>query len=422
MLGRNPFYSKQKLGDDMFKKYYHHDYDIKRKATSEELSGQGLLSKILGKKDYIKMGFDIASGLVNKFPGEKHMPLYVRKDKKIKLANFAGPGTKVLQRIKGGPPLSVPITKVDEIAKAHDLRMMTAKSYEDVLKAHNTMLRALENAEKNKTDSLINIKVAKAGIKIAKFGEKTGLIKKDKWSNLKGVTQYDESDQKLILAELEKLQLKGLGIKDILKVLGRNKTILYIKNKIVPSIFSTLGIRNIHPDLIHQITHFVYKLSKKKNRISIPALAQKLAKTFLPLMIYSSHITHRAQLEGSGHTVDLSRYGHILFNPYREMSPQGVMYLQDSLSKGIKVLLNNLKKMKGGYNPGVDLFANVGYKGITGSGFWSSFKKSFYKFVHSKPVKVLSTIAVLASPILAPEIAIPAGLIKYLGEHMKRPK
>ena len=137
-------------------------------------------------------------------------------------------------------------------------------------------------------------------------------------------------------------------------------------------------------------------------------------------MIYSSHITHKDQLEGSGIIKDLSKYGHILFSPYQGMSAQGIRHLKDSLSKGIKVLLNQFKKLKGGR--GVDLHAEIGYKGISGSGFWSSFKKSFYKFVHSKPVKVLSTIAVLASPILAPEIAIPAGLIKYLGEHMQKPK
>ncbi len=422
MLGRYPMQSrKQKHGQSLFNLYQDYDYKhgILRQATSEELKGKGLLSEILKKKDFIRTGFNVIADITNRYPGERHLPLYIKDKKKIELANFAGPGTHVLERLHKGPPESVPKSKVDEISKAHDLRMMTAKNYADVLKAHNIMLRELDNASKTKSDSFVNIKVAKVGIKAAKLGEKLGLVAKDQWSNLEGIDQFNESDQRLILTELEKLQMKGLGLKDILKVLGKNKTVLYIKNHIIPSLFNALGLRHIHPDLIHQITHFVYKLSKTGTRLSIPTLAQKLSNTILPLMIYSSHITHKDQLEGSGIIEDLSKYGHILFNPYRGMAAESIEFLKTSMFGGIRALLNQFKKLRGGAGHGIDLHSEVGYKGITGSGFWDSLKKAFYKIVHSKVVKVASTVVALASPILAPEIAIPAGIIKYLGEHWK---
>ena len=413
-------YRKQKLGEDIFNKqykYYQHYQNyptVSRKVPKKELSGGGLLEQVLGKKgEMIFRGFNLVADMANKFKGERHMPLWKRDDKRFKMANWAGPNTHVLTRLKGGPDINLPITKVDEIAKAHDLRMMTAEDYDDVIRAHDKMINALSNAEANNEDSKLNIKPAKIAIKLLKKGQQMGLVAADKHSNLKGIDQFSEDDQRLILKELEKLQLKGLGDRDIMKVIPKNKTVLYIKEHIIPSIFNTLGLRNIHPNLMHPLVHFIYKLSKKGTRLSIPTLAAKLSNYLLPLMIYSSHITHKDQLEGKGVGEDLSKYAKLLFHPYEGLAVDGVKHLLGTISSGI---LSLLKKLRG---RGVTTYTS---KNLKGYGFWDSLKKAFYKVVHSKPVKIISTVVGIAGSIVAPEIAIPAAMIRFLGSHWHNKK
>ena len=65
------------------------------------------------------------------FAGEMHVPLKLPNGK-TGVANFAGPGTRVSERIARGDP---PRTEVDKIAMKHDLDYTLAESVQDIKNA-----------------------------------------------------------------------------------------------------------------------------------------------------------------------------------------------------------------------------------------------------------------------------------------------
>lgn len=118
-----------------------------------------------GILDYARRAVGALKG-VQKYPGERHVPL-ILPGGKVAIANYAGPGTHLLERIKAGDP---PLTEVDRISQAHDIRYSLARSAADVRAADLKMLDELSRARDNK----LNIAAARTGIaakvRLEKFG------------------------------------------------------------------------------------------------------------------------------------------------------------------------------------------------------------------------------------------------------------
>lgn len=136
--------------------------------------------------------------------GEIHAPLYTKDG--WKFGSYIGPGTSVYDNILKG---KAPVSDVDRVAQAHDIRYSNARSPEDVRKADLKMVGKLNDIQKNKSDSKFNIYMGKIPIKAKMFLEDMGLMKKGSFSSQKGISDKDEA--KVLGNKLKELEALGYG-------------------------------------------------------------------------------------------------------------------------------------------------------------------------------------------------------------------
>ena len=135
------------------------------------------------------------------FPGEKHV--YMKTDAGIVRANFAGPGTKLKERLARGDK---PINEVDRISKAHDLRYGLAKNYDDVRKADEIMLGALGRMKGDPLSRTAAQAVMKGKLLLEDVGVKRGTFAQHG-------TDHSPETTALFEKELAPLAQQGLGRK-----------------------------------------------------------------------------------------------------------------------------------------------------------------------------------------------------------------
>ena len=139
------------------------------------------------------------------YEGEKHIPLYT--DKGFKVAQFTGPQTQVIKRLKRG---NKGITDVDRTSKVHDVMFSLSETPDDVRKADLRMLKNLEKIEKNKSDYWVNIQAAKRGIQAKLKGEQLGFLQEGSFSSMKGKELSDE-DRAILVSNLNYMTQLGYG-------------------------------------------------------------------------------------------------------------------------------------------------------------------------------------------------------------------
>lgn len=173
---------------------------------AKELTGAGLRTRLSQALAYVSNKFpdsDINARPVD--PGEHHQILKL-KSGKYGRANYSGPGTNIIKRTKRNDP---PRTPVDEVAQAHDLRYSLSTNTDDVRVADRKMLSSLDRLQNTRGDSKINIYPAKAGIRTKVLAEDFNLLSKSKFIDPE---RPSLSDQKILQAKLDQLEMKGLGI------------------------------------------------------------------------------------------------------------------------------------------------------------------------------------------------------------------
>lgn len=139
------------------------------------------------------------------FAGEAHAILKLPNGKNG-VANYMGPNTNIIERIKRGDPGR---TEVDKVSKAHDIRYAKAKNFDDIRNADNIMIREVNQIAQNKSDNPRNIFVARAIAGKVKL-EDMGLLKKDAFSgDLSKKKLSPENDALLTTA----LNQQGYGLK-----------------------------------------------------------------------------------------------------------------------------------------------------------------------------------------------------------------
>ena len=139
------------------------------------------------------------------FAGEAHAILKLPNGKNG-VANYMGPNTNIIERIKRGDPGR---TEVDKVSKAHDIRYAKAKNFDDIRNADNIMIREVNQIAQNKSDNPRNIFVARAIAGKVKL-EDMGLLKKDAFSgDLSKKNLTPENDALLTTA----LNQQGYGLK-----------------------------------------------------------------------------------------------------------------------------------------------------------------------------------------------------------------
>ena len=152
--------------------------------------------------------------------GEKHAIIYDPIKKKYRAANYIGPSTDLLTRLKSkNKDESEPIVKADKVAQAHDIRYTLSKDIKGIKDADNKMVNKLKSLRKNKEDIAFNTIPAQLGIQANQLLSK---ILPDKYFDkfINYMTDYKKSnneltnDDKILLDEkLKELESEGYGFK-----------------------------------------------------------------------------------------------------------------------------------------------------------------------------------------------------------------
>jgi hypothetical protein len=163
------------------------------------------------------------------FAGEKHVVLKLPNGK-IGFANWAGPGTRVLARVKRGDP---PRTYVDKIAKTHDIDYsLSGGDPKKVREADDRMLKSLEIAKKDKKDSDFNINGGLMLMKAKTMAEDLNLLKKGSFASNQPLTN---EDKEVLEKEAMKLKQEGFGKakKELLKHVSTGKGVVRSGDRMV---------------------------------------------------------------------------------------------------------------------------------------------------------------------------------------------
>ena len=149
------------------------------------------------------------------FAGEKHMLLKLRNGK-TGVANYMGPGTEVIKRIRRGDPGRTP---ADTVAKRHDLDYVLAAGQPTKAKqlaatrdADNRMIRTLKSIASGKHggDAERNIQAGMRLIQAKTIGEDLGLLDKSKFAG--ELTNVSDADKILLMSNRAKLTQEGYGM------------------------------------------------------------------------------------------------------------------------------------------------------------------------------------------------------------------
>ena len=318
------------------------------------------------------------------FVGERHQILF--KDGKLTqpmIANYSGPFTKTMKRLKRGDKGR---TGVDKAAKRHDIDYLLAKNAQNITSADMRFLKKLDSLEKSGGDSKLNIIPARAGIKTKQWLENKRLLSRDKFGKLTGIT--DEEDLKFVQKQLEDLQLQGFGLpgarlKIKSKLKGSGAISNFIINSVYPKILAQIGLPSdiIKKGVVKQVVDLVIVNAKKGlKKLSVPKLSKDLALVLTPLLIHA----HQIGLSGSG-------TGSTNVKQIEKENKK----LVKEMAKGIKVSLMSFGKK--------DV--------LLGSGIFGSIGKLFKKVVNSDATAVAVAVG---SAVLGPEIGVGGAVAKFV--------
>lgn len=149
------------------------------------------------------------------YPGEIRMPMkgdYAPEPFKGKrmLANFAGPGTHFLKRVKLGHQ---PVSLLDRISQAHDARYSLATTAEDVRKADLIFMQRIEKEKNNLHPD--EYRIVKHAFEAKMAAEDHKLARTQEAVLTQNVEDgYSNEDRKLMEGVLGTLIQKGEGKKD----------------------------------------------------------------------------------------------------------------------------------------------------------------------------------------------------------------
>lgn len=138
------------------------------------------------------------------YEGEKHA-LLILKNNKPGFANYLGPGTHIIQRLKDNDPPRGNLYS-DRVAKLHDINYALstyepskAKQLKDIRDADSLMINQLQDARKKGLDNRVNIAIGEKLIQAKVSLEDVGMLDKDKFVGK--LKMYPEKDKKLLEEE-----------------------------------------------------------------------------------------------------------------------------------------------------------------------------------------------------------------------------
>lgn len=361
------------------------------------------------------------------FPGEQHAILQLPNGK-TGVANYMGPGTNLIERLKRGDP---PRTEVDKVCMAHDIRYSLAKNQSDIRNADNIMINKIDEISRNRLDSSQNIAQARL-MKAKVIGEDLGLLKKDAFSgDLSKNEDISKIDRELLENKLNELAPQGYGFlpgdalklkilkqmarkrkkrqsgsgkrrrpknkgQSITRNLGKQYKLLgsglnlpgsgkgnimnFVINKILPSLLKTVGLPKdvIKIEPIARMINKALDMAKSGNMSSI---ISNLSKALLPILTAAKMKHMNLNMHGRGIVDVLKGYKKNLLEK-----------LGIGLFKAFKWYLNKAAQDKGMAPIFKGSGSRLNLPGDKFSNFWKDFSKGF-KMVFKPGAKILSTVA-----------------------------
>lgn len=125
---------------------------------------------------------------------------------KLGRANYMGPNTHLIERLKRGDP---PRTAMDAESEAHDARYDLARSQIDIAEADKKFIEVAQRLLKTKEDTSFNINVGLRPIQAKYYAEKYKIIKPFTPIN----PTINSQDLTLVNNKLDELKLKGYGVR-----------------------------------------------------------------------------------------------------------------------------------------------------------------------------------------------------------------
>jgi len=147
------------------------------------------------------------------YVGERHGILKLPNGK-YGTANFLGPGTQIVKRLRRGDP---PRTESDKVAQRHDVDYALAAGLENkqaqakaIRTADKRMVNSLGRISKAGTDSAHNIFLGKRLIQGKMAAEDVGLLARDKFSG--DLEKISTKDRILLMSKSTELGQQGYGM------------------------------------------------------------------------------------------------------------------------------------------------------------------------------------------------------------------
>lgn len=147
------------------------------------------------------------------YVGERHAILKLPNGK-YGVANFMGPATQIVKRLKRGDP---PRTEGDKVAQRHDIDYALAAGLENkeaqakaVRVADKNMVSSLDRIARRKGDAPQNLMIARRLIQGKMAAEDVGLLKTDKFAG--DLQKISRPDKILLMAKATELEQAGYGM------------------------------------------------------------------------------------------------------------------------------------------------------------------------------------------------------------------
>lgn len=198
-------------------------YPIPKKYLPVDVIGDGIVDTIVKGINYISNKFNPSDKEATEIEAEEKHGVLILPNGKIGRANYMGPGTNLIKRLKRGDK---PRTEMDELSRAHDIRYDLAKSQKDIEEADEIFIKASKKIRKAKKDNVFNTYVGQLPIQAKYYAEKTGLIK----SGFKP-SSFSKEDEDLMRATLKDSISKGYGANN--KISLKKKDLLREHTKLI---------------------------------------------------------------------------------------------------------------------------------------------------------------------------------------------
>jgi len=169
----------------------------------KEIEGEGVIDTIAKYAHKIGKYLPSSDDTAREGWEDEHHAILKLKNGKYGRANYMGPHTHLVERVKRGDP---PRTTMDELSQAHDIRYTFAKNQDDISRADEIFIKGAELIRKKGLDNNFNIELGLRPIQAKYYYEK---LKKP---NYKIEEQQSQEDLNRIHRILNIARSRGYGI------------------------------------------------------------------------------------------------------------------------------------------------------------------------------------------------------------------